>query len=277
MRNKRGITLIALIITIIVLLILSGVSISLVVGENGIISKASKSKIEYAHAEVKEAIGLEYSNYLLEKNQEQTIIDLIGYLKDIRNIITETEEEGKYKIDVEKLLNKTSSLGTGTNGKNVYMLEKITGEANIANLGKIASIKLIKLADTTSTSVEKYKVIYYGNTESENEEIETLSDVIEPKSGNIVFRIYKEFVGEENFQEFTAKEGMTWGELVEVSSYFEVYNDQFIRLTDEGEKLLGVVSSDTCAIFDIGTEGPPVTVDEQINPKTKYIMQYMGG
>ena len=43
-QNNRGITLIALVITIIVLLILAGVSISMLTGENGILTQANKSK-----------------------------------------------------------------------------------------------------------------------------------------------------------------------------------------------------------------------------------------
>ena len=43
-RNTKGITLIALVVTIIVLIILAGVSISLVLGENGIVNKAKKAK-----------------------------------------------------------------------------------------------------------------------------------------------------------------------------------------------------------------------------------------
>ena len=42
--NKKGITLIALVITIIVLLILAGVSISMLTGDNGLIKNAGKSK-----------------------------------------------------------------------------------------------------------------------------------------------------------------------------------------------------------------------------------------
>lgn len=43
--NKdRGITIIALVVTIVIILILAGVSIGLVQGDNGIISKAKKSK-----------------------------------------------------------------------------------------------------------------------------------------------------------------------------------------------------------------------------------------
>ena len=42
--KNRGITLVSLVITIIVLLILAGVTISLVVGNNGIIQKAQEAK-----------------------------------------------------------------------------------------------------------------------------------------------------------------------------------------------------------------------------------------
>ena len=43
-KKKQGITLIALVITIIVLIILAGVSINLVLGENGIITMAKRAK-----------------------------------------------------------------------------------------------------------------------------------------------------------------------------------------------------------------------------------------
>ena len=42
--NKKGITLIALVITIVVLLILAGVSIAMLIGENGIVTQANKAK-----------------------------------------------------------------------------------------------------------------------------------------------------------------------------------------------------------------------------------------
>ena len=41
MRNQKGITLIALVITIIVLLILAGVSIAMLTGQNGILTRAT--------------------------------------------------------------------------------------------------------------------------------------------------------------------------------------------------------------------------------------------
>ena len=53
MKNKqeKGITLIALVVTIVVLLILAGVSISLVLNNNGVISKAKDAKNQYAEAQ----------------------------------------------------------------------------------------------------------------------------------------------------------------------------------------------------------------------------------
>ena len=56
MKNKqeKGITLIALVVTIVVLLILAGVSISLVLNNNGVISKAKDAKNQYAEAQTNE-------------------------------------------------------------------------------------------------------------------------------------------------------------------------------------------------------------------------------
>ena len=50
--NNKGITLIALVITIIVLLILAGVSIAMLTGQNGILTQASNAKSDTAKAEI---------------------------------------------------------------------------------------------------------------------------------------------------------------------------------------------------------------------------------
>ena len=68
MRNQRGITLIALVITIIVLLILAGVSIAMLTGDNGILTKADDAKEQTAKGEVADKINLainaEFANLL---------------------------------------------------------------------------------------------------------------------------------------------------------------------------------------------------------------------
>ena len=65
LRKNKGITLIALVITIIVLLILAGVSIAMLTGQNGILSQAQKAKSETENAAKNEAAILdEYNKYL---------------------------------------------------------------------------------------------------------------------------------------------------------------------------------------------------------------------
>ena len=68
MQNKQtGITLIALVITIIVLLILAGVSISMLTGDSGIMTNAQKSKISTTFSTYKEEVEL-YKNSKIAEN-----------------------------------------------------------------------------------------------------------------------------------------------------------------------------------------------------------------
>ena len=56
--KNKGITLIALVITIIVLLILAGISIAMLTGENGILTKADEAKRETRRQEIIESAKL---------------------------------------------------------------------------------------------------------------------------------------------------------------------------------------------------------------------------
>ena len=56
-KENNGITLVALVVTIVVLLILAGVSINLVLGENGLIANAKQAKEKYLAASEEEAIS----------------------------------------------------------------------------------------------------------------------------------------------------------------------------------------------------------------------------
>ena len=60
MRNQKGITLIALVITIIVLLILAGVSIAMLTGNNGILTNSNKAKSTNVTAQAEEQMKLAY-------------------------------------------------------------------------------------------------------------------------------------------------------------------------------------------------------------------------
>ena len=93
-RQNSGITLIALVITIVVLLILAGVSINLVLGNNGIITKAKDARLETRAASVEDKKDLwkadkEAGTYI-ETTQVQTLEELLDSLLQ-ENLITETE------------------------------------------------------------------------------------------------------------------------------------------------------------------------------------------
>ena len=84
--NNKGITLIALVITIIVLLILAGVSIAMLTGQNGILTQASTSKDKTAAAEVAERVNMELNVQLSRAmagesfNTAEDIVKNIGTL-----------------------------------------------------------------------------------------------------------------------------------------------------------------------------------------------------
>ncbi len=78
-RNIKGITLISLVITIIILIILAGININLVLGENGLFSRAKQAKEEYINAQIAEQEGInnlekqiEELNKGLPENTEET-------------------------------------------------------------------------------------------------------------------------------------------------------------------------------------------------------------
>ena len=78
LKSKKGITLVALVVTIVVLLILAGVSINLVLGDNGIISKAQEGKTKSAEASENDLKGMnslidEMETVLNGGNTEETV------------------------------------------------------------------------------------------------------------------------------------------------------------------------------------------------------------
>ena len=65
--NDKGITLIALVVTIVVLLILAGVSIGMLTGENGIIKQAQDSKDKNKIGEIEEKVRLAAQAALIDE------------------------------------------------------------------------------------------------------------------------------------------------------------------------------------------------------------------
>ncbi len=117
MKNQKGITLIALVITIIVLLILAGVSIAMLTGENGILTKADTASTKRAIAEVDEAIRLGLDEILANKMDptfNNTEVDSNG----VSAVVNQENLKTAIKQNNSKLLTDTA-LETAPDTENV--------------------------------------------------------------------------------------------------------------------------------------------------------------
>ncbi len=73
-KKKNGITLIALVVTIVILIILATISINAIIGDNGLITNAKRAETEYTHAKVWEAMEMEYSSYWADKAAKKGLV-----------------------------------------------------------------------------------------------------------------------------------------------------------------------------------------------------------
>lgn len=106
-KQSKGITLIALVITIIILLILAGVAIAKLEGNNGLIDKVQQSKESQIEAEMKEQLILALNDLQLEKSGKATLDDIKQELineeiKDYECIITEDASIAGKKVTISK-------------------------------------------------------------------------------------------------------------------------------------------------------------------------------
>ena len=121
-RNEEGITLIALVITIIVLLILAGVSIAMLTGENGILTQAQNAKEETSIAEEKEQIALAYNAAIAKKQSTDiTAKELDDELKVNDAGATATEDGENIKVTFEEskreyIIDKNGNITEGGSG-----------------------------------------------------------------------------------------------------------------------------------------------------------------
>ena len=115
-KKEKGITLIALVVTIVVLLILAGISISMLTGENGVITQANKSSVKNDNGTVLETIELKIAEYKTRINEEK-VTDRLEQL-EIDGII---DEQGV--VNCKTLVGQKLKTGNGSDYKDVYVIE----------------------------------------------------------------------------------------------------------------------------------------------------------
>lgn len=210
LEKSKGITLVALVITIIILLILSGVVLSLIIGENGLVQKAKQSKEISVIAGEKEIINMGVSSVKIKKIQEGVenyqldANDLQNELQNENVTVTPMgnlikiffiESSNEYIIDKdakifdEKELANVILYGEGTE-ENPYLInhiEDLVAFAHNVKKGNSYKEKFLKLnndldfndnnsyIDANAKSyVDSYgETIYYGdyNNDGENDSI----------------------------------------------------------------------------------------------------------
>ena len=182
-RNKNkannGITLIALVITIIVLLILAGVTIATLTGENGILTKANEGKEQTEISSEKEIISLGVSavkGKKISKGDNTNIKDF-----ELQEELDTSVGEGKTEVVGEEILRVTF-----TESKREYTVNTATGEITYNQVNgkdeeEITNLDLgedgIYLTDSSGKIHNRYT--FYGVNSNplllEKEEMETMN------------------------------------------------------------------------------------------------------
>ena len=172
LKNKKGITLIALVVTIVVLLILAGVTISLLLDENGIIAKSKDARIGTRASQVEDEVGMwKQHNFInKESNQAQENADTMLANLISRKLLTEDEiDRNQELITIKKkdgtvikeisygnvTINISKTPATEKSGAVVLTVDSVDGMTTITNKEEATSFA----NSITSLSEERKKEI----------------------------------------------------------------------------------------------------------------------
>ena len=131
--GNKGITLIALIITIIILLILAGITIIGLTGNNGLFAQARKSKEETLKAQALEELKIKVMEVQTKKNGEATLSDIVEELAN--------DENYEYIVSLESVASINGNIPDVSNAEKIYVTYKgfkfeINAELNVKLVGK---------------------------------------------------------------------------------------------------------------------------------------------
>ena len=133
--HEQAITLIALVVTIVVLLILAGVSISLVLGQNGLINNAKEAKNKTLEAEKTEGESLNnVSEYIYETTK-------VTEIKNYSNTAEITEK--KIDLNWDKIIRVADEIATNKsiNKDTAQVVVNIDNEIKTLTVGDYTSVK----------------------------------------------------------------------------------------------------------------------------------------
>ena len=180
-KQAKGITLIALVVTIIVLLILAGVALNLTIGQNGIFTRANEAVIINENANVYEQLQLVITDYQMEDIENKTSTNILDKLAS-NGIINEDNS-----LNVDTLMGKSMKTGKGSIEEgDVYVLEQREKMASIEESSLIGDLDYY-LIYYNSDKIDKNLGLAFENSSSNNSNVKiTISkdpDTNEPTGG----------------------------------------------------------------------------------------------
>ena len=126
-KKERGITLVALVVTIVVLLILAGVSISMVLGNNGIVTKAQSSQAAqdkaYAREVVESGLKSVQIDVLTGAKTSADVSDVVAAIKDSNFVAGTAANTVKYTSKAGKAYTVTVNMADINTG---YIVTDVT-------------------------------------------------------------------------------------------------------------------------------------------------------
>lgn len=166
MKNKKGITLISLVVTIIVLIILAAISINLILGDNGLITKAKRTQEATEQENAKEKLELELGKLLIEKETGTAYNDEIlnNYLTEKGFLVKDdTVILNGWKFRIDKSIPKIiENLGKNEEDEEIQNIitistkESLESFRNQVNKGISYEGKTIKLMNDINLNEGKY-------------------------------------------------------------------------------------------------------------------------
>lgn len=173
------------------MLILAGVSISMLSGENGVITQAQKSTIKNDNGTVLEALRLKLTEYLTNNNGKY-VGDKIMLLKD-EGIINDNKI-----INVPNLIGEKLKTGNGAEGKDVYTIEdnhlyyydKNGEKTDLGDLGDLGSLVIetdesyFEISDDGTISLKDYENYYSTVTLGDSKWPHVIENLVIPRQIN---------------------------------------------------------------------------------------------
>ena len=167
LEQRSGITLIALVITIGVLLILAGVTIATLTGENGILTKANQAKEKKTQGEAEDKIRVALNGWMIEKyTGKMTLEEFLKKEFDLQEELKK-DEDGNLYIPIGDY---TAIVGADGELKGIGETKNIALGPEIVKIELTSTVNSINVKTEAKNAENATYTYYIGSTEENLEE-----------------------------------------------------------------------------------------------------------